>query len=73
MEKNEQQKKGLAQKSAPTNCDSCYHFVYDEDYGEYACEVNLDEDEMLLYSMKSFRACPYYQYNDEYISVRKQN
>ena len=59
-------------KAPIANCDSCIHFVYDDDYGDYACEVDLDEDEMELYATRTFRACPYYQYKDEYINVRKQ-
>jgi len=59
-------------KAPVVNCDSCIHFVYDEDWGDYACEVDLDEDEMEHYASRSFRACPYYQYKDEYINVRKQ-
>ena len=75
-------KKGLL-KRPPTNCDSCIHFVFDEGYGDEACEVELDEDEFAAYSMGQFHRCPYsmgqfhrcpyYQYRDEYISVRKQN
>lgn len=57
----------------PTNCDSCMHFLYDENYADYACEMELDEDEMLLYAAHHFRHCPYYRYKDEYLSVRKQN
>ena len=68
-----QEKKPTPKKRIEANCDSCYHFVYDEDWGEYACEVNLDEDERLLYSLHRFRTCPYYQFNDEYLHVRKQN
>ena len=55
-----------------TNCESCIHFTYDEDWGDYACEVDLDEDEYAAYASRTFRSCPYYQYRDEYINVRKQ-
>ena len=60
-------------KRPPTNCDSCIHFIYDEMLGEEACEVELDEDEFEAYTAGQFRHCPYYQFHDEYISVRKQN
>ena len=55
-------------------CDSCYHLVEDEETGELYCEVNmgLDEDEYLRFHLDKAKKCPYYQYNDEYISVRKQ-
>ena len=29
-----------------SNCETCMYFGYDEEYEEYYCEVNLDEDEM---------------------------
>ncbi|MBQ9736084.1 MAG: hypothetical protein IJV96_04795 [Clostridia bacterium] len=60
------------QKRIQSACDSCIHFVYDEGYLDYACEVALDEDEMLAYGYGTRRDCPYYQYKDEYINVRKQ-
>ena len=59
-------------KKPKSACESCIHFVYDEDYAEEVCEVALDEDEMLAYGYGTRRDCPYYQYKDEYINVRKQ-
>jgi hypothetical protein len=35
--------------------------------------MNLDEDEMGKFMTDSFYDCPYYQYDDEYAIVRKQN
>ncbi len=67
-----EEKKKYLPKKAVAACESCIHFVYDEDYGDYACEVDLDEDEMLSYGYGVRRDCPYYQYKDEYINVRKQ-
>ena len=54
-------------------CESCVHYDYDEDYDDYVCLVNLDEDEYLRFSQSSVKSCPYYRYYDEYKSVRKQN
>lgn len=59
-------------KTAKTNCDSCYHYIYDDDSGYYVCQMELDEDEMEKFLTKSFHHCPYYQFDDEYIVVRKQ-
>ena len=28
----------------PSLCDSCWHFDYDEEYDEYYCMMDLDED-----------------------------
>ncbi|MCQ2385229.1 MAG: DUF6472 family protein [Clostridia bacterium] len=59
-------------KKPVANCESCIHFVFDEEYGDYACETDLDEDETVSYVSGGFRECPYYRYKDEYLSVRKQ-
>ena len=67
-----EEKKIHKPKAPATNCESCIHYVFDEDYADYACEVALDEDEMLAYAQGNFRRCPYYQFADEYINVRKQ-
>ena len=46
---------------------------YDEEFEEYYCEVNLDEDEMEKFLTDSFQGgCPYYRLEDEYKTVRKQ-
>ncbi len=54
-----------------TDCESCANFAYDEEYDEYYCDVNLDEDDMGRYMSHTFQ-CPYYQNGDEYRIVRKQ-
>ncbi len=56
-----------------TNCETCTHYVYDEEWDCYCCAVNLDEDEMYRFMSGSFYNCPYYQLYDEYMIVRKQN
>lgn len=55
-----------------TNCDTCSNFVYDDEYGGYFCDINLDEDEMMRFMTQADYACPYYQLEDEYKIVRKQ-
>ncbi|HBA63064.1 MAG TPA: hypothetical protein DCZ20_04330 [Lachnospiraceae bacterium] len=55
-----------------TSCECCSNYVYDEEYGYYVCEVNLDEDEMMRFMTSTVYACPYYQTDDEYQIVRKQ-
>ncbi len=56
-----------------SSCESCMYFGYDEEFEEYYCEVDLDEDEMEKFLTDSFRgACPYYRLEDEYKTVRKQ-
>ena len=58
---------------AKGSCDTCVNYVYDEDYECYVCLVNLDEDEMARFLSTSYQSCPYYQTDDEYKIVRKQN
>lgn len=53
-------------------CESCAHFVLDEEYGDY-CSVSLDEDEMERFLTQNTTGCHYYQLYDEYKIVRKQN
>ncbi len=58
---------------ASVSCESCVFYDYDEDYEEYVCTVNLDQDEMSQFLFSQTRTCPYYRFYDEYKSVQKQN
>ena len=53
-------------------CDTCTFYIYDDDYECYACDRNLDEDEMVRFLSDSQYQCPYYRCGDEYRVVRKQ-
>lgn len=53
-------------------CDSCVYYVYDEDWEEYCCTVNVDEDDLARMAAGSREGCPYYRLYDEYATVRKQ-
>lgn len=55
-----------------SNCDSCVHYVYDEDYECFLCESDLDEDEMGKFLSSSFENCPFYRLDDEYGVVKHQ-
>jgi len=55
-----------------TICEDCNNFVYDEDYEEYTCEMDLDEDEMARFLSSTYTDCPYYIPGDEYLVVRHQ-
>lgn len=72
MKGNVTMSKGKSVKSSSC-CDTCSNYVYDEEYEYYTCEMNLDEDEMGKFMTDSFYNCPYYQLDDEYAIVRKQN
>lgn len=58
---------------AQSNCESCNNYCYDEQEDYYFCEMNLDEDEYVKFLSSACFDCPYYEPDDEYKIVRKQN
>ena len=54
-------------------CEDCAYYAYDEEYEEYYCEADMDEDDLaaILGGQKT-RSCPYYRDGDEYKVVRHQ-
>lgn len=54
------------------SCEYCSNYIFDEEYGYYICDMDLDEDEMSRFMTNTFENCPYFRYNDEYKIVRKQ-
>lgn len=60
-------------KTPNLGCDYCSNYAFDDELEYYVCEVNLDEDEMARFMSSSQWACPYFQMEDEYAIVRKQN
>lgn len=46
----------------------CVHYEYDDEMGCYICEMNLDEDEMVLFLQHRFEACPYFSFSTMTIS-----
>ena len=55
-----------------TNCECCVYSEYDEDYDDYQCTMELDEDEYARYTAGHYKECPYFRDNDEYRLARKQ-
>ncbi len=53
-------------------CDSCWHWDYDEEYDEYYCMMDLDEDEYYRFVASGNARCPYYRQGDDYTLARKQ-
>ena len=53
-------------------CSECAYLTYDEEYGEYVCDAEVDEDDYYRLLTGSFKSCPYYRNGDEYKVVRKQ-
>ncbi len=56
-----------------TNCEECMNYEYDEEYEEYVCSVNMDQDEVSRLMSGHYKQCPYFRFGDEYSIVRKQN
>lgn len=56
-----------------SNCENCSNFVYNYECECYMCRINLDEDEMVRFLTNTFASCPYFQLDDDYKIVRKQN
>lgn len=59
-------------KEMQGSCEDCEFFVFDEEMGQYVCDMNLDEDEMAEYLSRGSKRCVYYRYYDEYKTVQKQ-
>ncbi|MBQ1310268.1 MAG: hypothetical protein IIY55_00360 [Blautia sp.] len=53
-------------------CESCTYFVYDEEYEEYVCEADMDEDDFGRLMEQGTSACRCYRDGDEYRIVRHQ-
>lgn len=55
-----------------SECDTCALCAYDDEYGDYICEADMDEDEYARFLSDRRSACPYYRNGDEYAVVRHQ-
>ena len=53
-------------------CDTCWYYDYDEEFDEYCCMMDLDEDEMYRFLSSGKSHCPYYRQGDDYTLARKQ-
>lgn len=69
MRKGQEKKKKQPQGS----CECCANYAFDDEYEQYICMVDLDEDEYYRFLSEPNYACPYFKLDDEYAIVRKQN
>ena len=54
-------------------CETCWYFDYDEEYDEYFCMMDLDEDEVYrIFVSGDHKRCPFYRQGDDYTLARKQ-
>lgn len=54
------------------NCDDCAFYIYDEDYDEYYCSADMDEDDYSRLITGQYKSCPLWRNGDEYAVVRHQ-
>lgn len=55
-----------------TECETCWYYDYDEEYDEYHCMMDLDEDEVYRIANSPSRHCPFYRQGDDYTLARRQ-
>ena len=55
-----------------TVCETCWYYDYDEEYDEYYCMMDLDEDEVYRIANSPSRPCPFYRQGDDYTLARRQ-
>ena len=53
-------------------CETCWNYDYDEEYDEYYCLMDLDEDETYRLLSAPKLHCPYYRQGDEHYLARRQ-
>lgn len=53
-------------------CENCVNYIYDEEYEEYICDADMDEDEWVRFISDQHQACIYYRNGDEYQVVKHQ-
>lgn len=53
-------------------CETCWNYDYDEEFDEYYCMMDLDEDEVYRIMTSKNQRCPYYRQGDEYYLARRQ-
>ena len=55
-----------------TKCETCNFYNYDEEYDDYVCDMDLDEDEVYRISTSRSGRCPYFRQGDDYTLARRQ-
>jgi len=53
-------------------CDTCLYYEYDEEYDEYSCSVDMDEDDYGRLISGHYTDCPFYRSDNEYEVVKHQ-
>ena len=48
-----------------TECETCWYYDYDEEYDEYYCMMDLDEDEVYQIMNSRSQHCPFFRQGDD--------
>ena len=59
--------------SGQTSCEYCSNYIFDEDEDDYDCVVSMDEDDVARMAGRRDSGCSYFQFDDEYKIVRRQD
>ena len=54
------------------DCETCAFYAYDEDYEEYYCTAEMDEDDYGRLMQGHYKSCPFWRNGDEYATVKHQ-
>ena len=63
----------LKKEKKEADCQNCQYCDYDDEYGDWVCSMDMDEDDLVRVMERGASSCPYYRLYDEYGMVRKQN
>lgn len=53
-------------------CEDCLFYEFDEEFQEYICSADMDEDDYARLMQESSKQCPFWRNGDEYAVVRHQ-
>ena len=54
------------------DCSTCAYYTYDEEYEDYYCSVDMDEDDYARLQLNRHAQCPFWRNGDEYSVVWHQ-
>lgn len=55
-----------------TQCETCWYYDYDEEYDEYYCMMDMDEDEYGHTALSPSSQCIHYREGNDYTLARRQ-
>lgn len=64
---------GRKERKNASPCETCLYYDVIDEAGTLGCTVDVDEDEAFRERADARNECHYYQFYDEYKTVRKQN